>query len=40
MPVDVNDEVLFPELAEARRHIADMRVNDPERWAELQREWL
>lgn len=36
-PVDVMDEVQFPELAEARRHYASL---SPERRAELERGWL
>ena len=35
-PVDVTDETLFPELAEARRHLASL---SPERRAELEGPW-
>lgn len=35
--VDVMDEHLFPEIAEARRHLASL---SPERRAELERDWL
>ena len=36
MPVDVTDEKLFPNIAEARRHLAAM---SPERREHLDREW-
>ena len=39
MPVDVTDEGQFPNIAAACRSLADMRVNDPERWARLQADW-
>lgn len=37
MPVDITDKAAFPEIAEARRHLASL---SPERRAELNREWL
>jgi hypothetical protein len=36
LPVDITDEMQFPEMALARAHLAAM---SPERRAQLEREW-